>query len=156
MDLFSETFLPSLFGLLRADSEESRQAAKTKMDTALKVGVNTPIMKFPYVTVYHGHLFRTQQSANRVRASFHAVLNMRMPYAWQDMHAIRLLAATSSGSRLCAPCRSNWNHVCQAPIFVGMHEDHSSLDTDDCCVKPSLGPLYSCLHLEFAEPGQVC
>jgi len=39
VDLFSETFLPSLFGLLRADSEESLQAAKTKMDTALKVGV---------------------------------------------------------------------------------------------------------------------
>lgn len=36
VDLFSETFLPSLFGLLRADSEESLQAAKTKMDTALK------------------------------------------------------------------------------------------------------------------------
>ncbi|DBA86483.1 hypothetical protein WJX79_005726 [Trebouxia sp. C0005] len=36
VDLFSETFMPSLFGLLRADSEESLQAAKTKMDTALK------------------------------------------------------------------------------------------------------------------------
>ncbi len=42
MDLFSESFVPSLFGLLRADSEESLQAAKTKMDTTLKVGVKHP------------------------------------------------------------------------------------------------------------------
>lgn len=37
MDLFSESFMPGLFGMLRADSDESLQAAQTKFETALKV-----------------------------------------------------------------------------------------------------------------------
>lgn len=34
--LFSETFQPGLFALLRADSDDALQAAQTKLDTALK------------------------------------------------------------------------------------------------------------------------
>ena len=37
VDLFSESFMPGLFGMLRADSDESLQAAQTKFETALKV-----------------------------------------------------------------------------------------------------------------------
>lgn len=37
VDLFSESFMPGLFGMLRADSDESLEAAQTKFDTALKV-----------------------------------------------------------------------------------------------------------------------
>lgn len=36
VDLFSESFMPGLFGMLRADSDESLQAAQTKFETALK------------------------------------------------------------------------------------------------------------------------
>lgn len=37
MDLFGEVFLPGLFGLLRADSQEALDQAKDKLDNAFKV-----------------------------------------------------------------------------------------------------------------------
>lgn len=37
VDLFSELFLPNLFGMLRADSQEALDEVKDKLDNGLKV-----------------------------------------------------------------------------------------------------------------------
>lgn len=51
MTLFSETFQPGLFALLRADSDDALQAAQTKLDTALKVFLITNSMRLLKVPV---------------------------------------------------------------------------------------------------------